>query len=269
MTAAYVKANVRYLIPGQARPVYLASQGGADAALSVQAEFEDYLATIHDARNLDPPATLDREGFCLVHHLTGVKDFYALDQERYESEIRALVLGATGGQSALVFDHTLRSDSPEVRGKRTTREPAAVIHNDYSDASAAKRLRDLLPTGQAEARLKERYAVVNVWRSINGPVINSPLALCDAGSASPEDFVASERRARDRIGELELVTHNPAHRWYYFAEQQFDEALLIKTFDSAIDGRARRVAHTAFANPAASRESPPRESIESRLLVFF
>jgi len=269
MTAAYVTANVRYLRPGLARPVYFASQGGADAALSIEAEFDDCLVTIADARKLQPPATLDREGFCLVRHVTDVKDFYTLDEEQYEAEIRALVLGATGGESALVFDHTLRSDSPDVRGERTIREPASVIHNDYSDASAAKRLQDLLPIAEAEARLDKRFAIVNVWRSIRGPVINSPLALCDAGSARPEDFVASERRARDRIGELELVTHNPAHSWYYFAEQQFDEALLIKTFDSAIDGRARRVAHTAFANPAAPPESPPRESIESRLVVFF
>jgi hypothetical protein len=269
MTAAYVTANVRYLRPGPARPVYFASEGGADAALSIEAEFDDCQVTIADARNLQPPATLDREGFCLVRHVTDVKDFYTFDEAQYEAEIRALVLGATGAESALVFDHTLRSDSPDVRGERTIREPASVIHNDYSDASAAKRLRDLLPTAKAEARLNERFAIVNVWRSIRGPVINSPLALCDAGSARPEDFVASERRARDRIGELELVTHNPAHRWYYFAEQQFDEALLIKTFDSAIDGRARRAAHTAFANPAAPPGSPPRESIESRLMVFF
>ena len=44
---------------------------------------------------------------------------------------------------------------------------------------------------------------------------------------------------------------------------------MLKTFDAAKDGRARRVAHTAFANPLAPADAPPRESIESRLLVFF
>ena len=47
------------------------------------------------------------------------------------------------------------------------------------------------------------------------------------------------------------------------------EALLIKTFDSADDGRARRSIHTAFDNPRAPADAPPRESIESRLLVFY
>jgi len=266
-----LKAQVSYLRPGVDRPVYIASRGGADAALSIGAEFDPHQVTIRNARNLTPPASLDRQGFCLVSHATCVRDFYRLDDQLsdYETEITAIVVKAMGAESALVFDHTLRSDSRDVRGEHSTREPASVIHNDYTDASAARRLRDLLPKEEAEDRLSKRFAIVNLWRSIAGPVLNSPLAICDFSSARQEDFVASERRAVERIGELELVLHNKNHRWYYFPEQQTDEALLLKTFDAATDGRARRVAHTAFDNPLAPADAPPRESIESRLMVFF
>lgn len=271
MNAMTAEATINYLRPGVERPVYIASRGGADAALSIGAEFDERAVQIHDARLLNPPASLDVQGFCLVPHDTCVHDFYNLESQRaaYETEIVALVQKATGAESALVFDHTLRSDSRRVRGQHSTREPAAIIHNDYTDASAEKRLRDLLPDEEAERRLGKRFAIINVWRSINGPVINSPLAICDFSTAAPADFVASERRAQERIGELELVTYNPQHRWYYFSEQQYNEALLLKTFDSATDGRARRVAHTAFTNPLAPPDAPPRESIESRLMVFF
>lgn len=266
-----IDATLRYLRPGIERPVYVASQGGADAALSIGAEFDEHRVAVHDARQLNPPASLDQQGFTLVSHDTVVHDFYALDRQiaDYENELRELVLQATGASSALVFDHTLRSDSREVRGQHSTREPASVIHNDYTDASAAVRLRDLLPVDEAEQRLQRRFAIVNVWRSIKGPVINSPLAICDFSSASSEDFVASERRAKERIGELELVTFNPKHRWYYFPEMQYDESLLLKTFDAAVDGTARRVAHTAFKNPLAPPDAPPRQSMESRLMVFY
>jgi hypothetical protein len=81
--------------------------------------------------------------------------------------------------------------------------------------------------------------------------------------------VASKRRAQERIGELELVSWNPSHRWYYYPELDRGEALLIKTFDSARDERARRSIHTAFSNPLAPPDAPARESIESRLLVFY
>lgn len=270
-TSNHVLAKIRYLVPTGEKPIYIASQGGADAALSIGADFEDHEVMIHDARQMPAPATLDHEGFTLLTHATKVTDFYALEkfQQAYEAEISDLVLAASGGSKVLVFDHTRRSDSRDIRGERSTREPASVIHNDYSDASAEKRLRDLLPAEEAQERLQHRFAIVNVWRSIAGPVLNSPLACCDAATIDVTDLVASERRAQDRTGELELVSWNPAHRWYYYPEMTRDEALLIKTFDSARDGRARRSIHTAFFNPLAPPDAPARESIESRLLVFF
>jgi len=266
-----INASIRYLIPTGERPIYIASRGGADAAMNIGADFEDREVAIHDARRLDPPPSLDSQGFALYTHTTRVQDFYALEtqQDLYEAEIAELVLQTTGAAEAFVFDHTLRSDSSDVRGARSSREPASVIHNDYTDASACKRLTDLLHEDEAQQRMKHRFAIVNVWRSIKGPVWNSPMALCDATSLAPEDLVAAERRAHDRIGELELVSWNPDHRWFYFPEMNEQEALLIKTFDSAHDGRATRSVHTAFDNPLAPQDSPPRESIESRLLVFF
>jgi len=48
-----------------------------------------------------------------------------------------------------------------------------------------------------------------------------------------------------------------------------DEAVLIKTFDSDLGGRARRSIHTAFANPDAPAGAGPRESMETRTLAFF
>jgi hypothetical protein len=268
---AVTTATLRYLIPTGERPVYVASRGGADAALSIGAEFENRSVIIRDARQLSPPASLEREGFALVQHNTAVPEFYQLDNNLslYEAEIGELVMAASGAGAVFVFDHTLRSDSARIRGEHATREPATVIHNDYTDASARKRLIDLLPDGEAQRRLQHRFAIVNVWRSIRGTVWNSPLACCDATSLAPGDLIASERRAHDRIGELELVSWNPAHRWYYYPEMTAAEALLIKTFDSADDGRATRTIHSAFENPLAPADAPPRESIESRMLVFF
>lgn len=43
--------------------------------------------------------------------------------------------------------------------------------------------------------------------------------------------------------------------------------MLIKCFDSKLDGRARGAPHSAFVDQGAEAESP-RESIEVRALVF-
>lgn len=271
MSTPGIHAALRYLVPTGERPIYIASKGGADAELSISAEFEEHRVAIHDARQLATAASLDREGFALLEQHSCIEDLYNIEsvQADYERELRELVLEATGGGDILVFDHTLRSDSSSVRGARQIREPATVIHNDYTDSSAEKRLRDLLSGKEAEARLQNRYAIVNAWRSIGPPVLQSPLACCDASTIAGVDLVASERRAQERIGELELVSWNPDHRWYYYPAMTRDEVLLIKTFDSATDGRARRSIHSAFDNPDAAADAPPRESIESRCLVFF
>ena len=98
-----VRARIRYLIPSGEKPVYIASEGGADAALNIGAEFEAREVNIRDARQLQPPASLDRQGFTLVPHTTQADDFYALESVRdlYEAEIIELVLTASGGKEAL------------------------------------------------------------------------------------------------------------------------------------------------------------------------
>ncbi len=271
MAKPELTACLNYLIPTGERPIYFASRGGAEAALKIGAEFESRQVSIGNARALQPPPELQREGFCLREHPADEFDFYQLGDQlpAYEAQIIRLVLEASGGREALVFDHTLRSDSPSIRGQRNTREPAAVIHNDYSDASAQRRLSDLLPRVATEYRLQRRFAIVNAWRSIVGTVWNSPLACCDGRTLAREDLVAAERRAEDRIGELELVSWNPRHNWYYFPEMGEDEVLLIKTFDSDPGEGAARSAHSAFDNPLAPSDAAPRESMESRLLVFY
>jgi hypothetical protein len=264
-------ASLSYMVPTTQKPVYIASQGGAQAQLSISVEFEDRAVKIHDARQLLPSASLDQQGFTLCEQTTSIEDFYRLDEIRaaYETELKALLSAQLGTSDILIFDHTLRSSSADIREQRSTREPAGVIHNDYTDASAVKRVRDLLGVNEAAERLSRPYAIVNTWRSISGPVINNPLCCCDATTIASQDLIATERRAEERIGELELVTWNPAHRWYYYPQMQRDEVLLIKTFDSRTDGRARRSIHSAFDNPLAPTNAPPRESIESRALIFY
>lgn len=265
-----IQTELGYLVPTEGKPVYFASQAGAEAQLQIAAKIVPHAVTISDARNRSPAPALDKEGFALVDHVSSVTDFYddAQISDVYEREAAELVKKLTGASRVVVFDNTRRSDATTIRGVRNTREPSTVVHNDYTDASAEKRLRDILPD-EAEDLLQHRFAIINVWRSIDGPVLTTPLALCDATSFREKDLVAAERRAKDRIGELQLVTYNPEHRWYWFSAMTKSQAALIKTFDSALDGRARRSIHTAFKNPDAPEDAAPRESIETRTFAFF
>ena len=77
---------------------------------------------------------------------------------------------------------------------------------------------------EAEELLKHRFAIINLWRPIRGPVLESPLTLCDAQSLSEEDLVASDLKYPDRTGETYSITYNPNQRYYYFPKMQPDEA---------------------------------------------
>jgi hypothetical protein len=116
---------------------------------------------------------------------------------------------------------------------------------------------------EAEELPKHRFCLVNVWRPIRGPVLDSPLALCDARTFTDADLITSDLIYPLVRGETSRVEFNPEHRCYYFSEQQQDEVLLIRVHDSANDGRARMSFHGLFGNPLTPG-SPPRAAASGR-----
>lgn len=265
-----VTASIKFLVRTSNTPVYYASVGGEEAELNLDGQFETVDIDILDGRENRLNHSLDKEGFLLVDHVSAVSDFFDDSQltDAYEDEVKALIARVTGARRVVVFDHTRRADSKAMRAARKIREPSAIVHNDYTDTSAAKRVRDILGE-EAEELLSRRFAIINVWRAISHPAETSQLALCDASTLNEGDAIAVERRAEDRIGELTMGLFNPDNRWVHFPSMQLDEALLLKTHDSATDGRARFSLHTAFDNPAPPEGAKPRESLETRTFAFF
>lgn len=227
---------------------------------------------IHDMRPLAGGLSLDVQGFELRTAPTAARDLYDEDEitRVYYPETQRIVAEATGGSRVVVFDHTIRRRvwGAEDRAPGTPRQPVTRIHGDYTELSGPQRVRDVMGA-EADALLKGRFAIVNLWRPIRGPLRDSPLALCDARSLADGDLVAQDLIYRDRVGEIYSLTHNPAHRWFYVPDMGRDEILLLKCYDSLRDGRARFMPHTSFQDPNAPADMLPRESIELRTLVFW
>jgi hypothetical protein len=267
----YVEAALNFVTPEtiRARNYNFAPPPGVP---KTSAQYNSHRAPIWDMRPIASRLTLENSGFSLINHESAVQDFYDEDEVRdvCYAETEALLKAATGAKRTVVFDHTVRSRTTPVADRATgePREPVLRVHNDYTANSGPQRVRDLLPH-EADTLLKKRFAIVNLWRPIRGPLEDSPLAICDAQSVAPNDLVTAELVYPDRTGEYYLARFNPCQRWFYAPRMQADEALLIKCFDSATDGRARFTPHTAFADPAAPVKARPRESIELRTLLFF
>lgn len=213
---------------------------------------------------------LETSGFVLVDHPTRMRDFFdpAELESVYYPEVIELVKRESGAKRVVVFDHTLRSGDEGEREAKRLRELVLSAHNDYTEWSGPQRVRDVLP-GEADALLRRRFAIIQVWRAIDRPIESNPLAMADARSVGMEDFLVAERHHPGRIGQTYRLKYNPAHRWVYFPRMRRDEAIVFKVFDSATDGRARFTPHTAFVDPATPPGAPPRQSIEVRTLAFF
>jgi len=268
MSAEPVQAMLRYLGDMAERPYFLAYEPPAGVPTR-NTRGNRQTVPIGDARTLTPPPSLDAEGFVLVRHRTAARDLCdeAAIRAVYYPEMERLVRAATGATRVVAFDHNLRSATVAERRGAGVQAPVRFPHNDYTERSAPQRVRDLLPD-EAERLLRHRYAVINTWKPIRGPVVDAPLAFCDARSITPGDLVATDLRYRDRAGEIYSLRWNPAHRWFYFSAMEADEVLLLKCFDSDPE-RASFTAHSAFDHPAAPPGASPRESIEVRTLAFF
>lgn len=265
---AGVEAELSFIIPDGRKP--FSHQYDPPPGQPVRShQYESRKVFIQDGRPFADAFSIDREGFALVPHATKVADLYdevAL-KNTYYPETEALLKAETGASKVVIFDHTIRTSHNQPRGVGLPREAVLRVHNDYTLKSGPQRVRDLVPE-EAEARLKKRFAIINVWRPIVGPLQQFPLALGDAASLRADEVLATDLIYPDRVGEIYSIAHNPSQRWFYFPEMSRDEVVLLKTFDSD-PARARFSAHGAFADPNFPNPEVLRESIEIRALVFW
>tara|TARA_A100001037_G_scaffold271931_1_gene267742 strand:+ start:26 stop:817 length:792 start_codon:yes stop_codon:yes gene_type:complete len=260
-----VTAHLNYLSSSELKPRYFLYRTEGDQP--PRPETRSIAVDVVDARTLSG-LSLDVEGIELVAQSSKVADFYDAEEVRriYFPEVESFVLKHLGAQRVHVFDHNVRNR--DRRGEDGVDGPVKFVHNDYTEASGPQRVRDLLGA-DAPALLKRRFAIVNLWRSIRGAVEESPLGVCDARTMRSHEFVSTDLVYPDRTGEVYSVCHAAAHRWLYFPAMNEREVMLLKCYDSTLDGRARFTAHSAFTDPRSPPEPAPRESIEVRALVFF
>jgi hypothetical protein len=270
---------------------------------------ESFSIEIQDARCAQIAPSLVENGYCLATNFESRVDLHGegLDSDRiltlYYPQVSKLLVDALGGQSnvarAIVFDHTIRSRLRKAKGEKETNGEnvggyASRAHNDNTSESAKNRVRllakpreeggshtvraPMLSALEAEEIISGRFGIFNVWRHFRSdyPVRDYPLAVLDAQSAEPQDFMASQYIYPDRIGEVVSVLHNEKHRWIYYSEMRDTEALILKVFDSASElgfFSAKKcppnTAHTSFRLTDSDAQTPARESIECRVLVQF
>ncbi|HTR00399.1 MAG TPA: CmcJ/NvfI family oxidoreductase, partial [Candidatus Acidoferrum sp.] len=231
---------------------------------------DDHDMTLTDMRPLQQQMSIARNGFCLLNHVTKVKNFF--DQQQIEQvlypEVIELAKKLNGAVHAIAFGPVARSDDPKMNQGRL---PAFGAHVDYGRVTVEDQVRRAMGDQAAEPWLKKRMVLMNFWRPIT-TVYRTPLALCDASSVSPDDMNDSEIRGglddptRPPLFGFNL-NYNPNHRWYYVKQMRPDEMFAFKLYDS--DPHVPQwTGHTAFNDPETPADAPPRQSMEVRTVSF-
>lgn len=263
----------------------------------------DYERPVYNIRGKENEFTTDNCGFA-VYTIPAKEKLFEDDEkvrnEYYKEVEEVLRKTQPGVKKVVMFDHTIRRRKPDA-----PRQPVQQVHVDQTHDATIARVRRHLPEEEAEELLKGRYQIVNVWRPIENPATDFPLAVVDWRSTSPEDFIPvdlmypkradsvidDDDRGKEKLptqeswssiddyevkGETLGVAANENHKFYYMKDMTPDEVMLLKCFDSWGDdvpggkkGIAVRTPHTAFIDPDTPSDAPGRQSIEVRCLVFY
>ncbi len=232
---------------------------------------------VYNARLLEPPPSLDRNGFALADAETAVTDLHDQDgvTTRFYDECSHLVGRLTGCTGTRVIQHQYRNGYGGLppghpRGHRPT---ANGSQGSYGGTHA-----DISP--HAENRWDEfvdrrHCAMFNVWRSTDlaRDIEVMPLSLCDMQTVAVDDMVAADAWAQTdpprKLVSYRLA-YNPAQRWYYFPRMTPSETLVFKQYDTRQEvPNLRTTYHGAIADPTTPEDAPLRETIEVRVLALF
>ena len=160
------------------------------------ADHDAPVSNIRDSSSPSTTFTTDTSGFS-VHHAPAAEKAFTDDKAvrtGYYSEVENLLKSQLRGiKKVVIFDHTIRKHDPT-----SPRQPVQQVHVDQTPSAAAARVRRHLPAAEAEALLRGRYQIINVWRPIAHAATDFPLAVIDWRSTSPDDFVPIDLLYPDR-----------------------------------------------------------------------
>ena len=137
----------------------------------------DHCRTVHNIRGHEHAFSTDNAGFAVYREPSKEKLFTdeKAVRENYYTEVESILKRRLPGvKKVVIFDHTIRR-----RFKDAPRQPVQQVHVDQTPGAAEVRVRRHLPAEEAEELLKGRYQIINVWRPIENPASDFPLAVID------------------------------------------------------------------------------------------
>lgn len=153
-------------------------------------KMQDVQRPVYNIRGSEAQFDTNNSGFAVYNSPSQEKTFQNDEavRTRYYQDVEDLLRQQLPGiKKVVIFDHTIRR-----REKSSPRQPVQQVHVDQTPGATEVRVRRHLPADEAEELLKGRYQIINVWRPIQNPAADFPLAVIDWRSTEPKDFVPVE-----------------------------------------------------------------------------
>ncbi|KAK0184900.1 hypothetical protein F5146DRAFT_938253 [Armillaria mellea] len=261
-------------------PYYLPPPDGARAYKNINDRTDhNYIrhnvtVPIENIRGKEHQYLLDKAGFQYFQHASKHTAFNSDDDviREYYPETEELYKKLTGATKVFIFDHTIRRHCPgDMEESPMKRQPVFNVHVDQTPAAARARVFRHLPESEARELVKHRFQVLNLWRPIENPALDTPLGFIDSSTVDEKiDLFPMTLKFPGGPGETYAVKWNARHKWVYLRGMTPGEIVIFKCFDSTKDeAKVTFNAHSSFVDPNTPEGSPLRQSIELRALVFY
>ena len=235
---------------------------------------EKHDVRLFDARPIVDELSLDREGFTLAPHRSGLSEASDLKvvAEDYLESVGALLKQMSGADLVIAQGKGLLKRHAERANIAGAIGPSRWAHMDYTEYAANKWVGWIEDWQDRQLRQYPRFAIYQTWRCVSPPPQDNTLVLCDASTIKAEEcitFDACVAKPYDEPGnqfESQLCKYDPGQRWYYFSDLTPDELIVFKGFDSD-PARYAQPPHNSADLPDA--DAAPRVSVEARFFAFF
>ncbi|KAL4886834.1 hypothetical protein BJY04DRAFT_212808 [Aspergillus karnatakaensis] len=170
----------------------------------------DQAETIRDVRGLNGNFTLDNNGFvykrCPPPALTEAYEYS--DPKKIEN--------------VFLPDDALTKDTLDT-----------LLTRDEIGTPVIERIRNHLPE-ESQHLLSGRIQLINLWRPINGPVEDHPIAVCDRQTLGSSKLIETDMIRGNYTGTMLYPEYEPKGtcQWYYMSGQDVEDVVLFKGFDT-------------------------------------
>ncbi|KAK0657890.1 hypothetical protein B0T16DRAFT_402684 [Cercophora newfieldiana] len=249
-----------------------------DESTNIDHEEHDISQVLEDIRDRKSDFTLEKDAICWVDHSTEVEITTEEDMMiPYAKETNNLIRKLLNTDDVICYDLRWRRNASFTdeeafsNSRNVPSPPVRNVHIDHTPEGGWNRIRRHLSPEETEKFCNGQYRarIVNVWRPLFRPIEDNPIAFCDPDTVCRNDMLEVDRVTPISLIEVFQIKFNPTQRWRWLSKQTPDEPVVFVQFDShPRNGRINGVPHATFNNPTAGPDCIPRESVETRSIVF-